>query len=50
VREENGGGNLGCWLFFSWPAEKEKGGGSFGVGNEERKRECVLPNTLHFSP
>ena len=37
MSEENGGEKLGLLLFLRWPAAKEKGGGIFGVGNEEKK-------------
>ena len=46
VSEEMEGKNLGCWLFWPWPAVKERGEKSFEV---RMKRECVLTNE-GFSP
>ena len=38
---------VGCW---PWPAVKEKKGGSFGVGNEEKKECCKIRVFSSFLP
>ena len=51
MREENGGVNgAATAVFSSWPAVKEKGGGSFGVRNEEKERVLPNENFLFISP